>query len=171
MKKFFLYFLFLASSLIHADESMKVKLLGEVLSPTENNTLNEKYYFIFNETSEDGSKTVRAYPIANKDKKTLEFIEQNKGKLIFIHAKTVVQKKQLNEIPMDVTYLEIDDLKTVELKDIKTKATDPNQPDLIEKNYSQKSDRPVIQGVDDTVTNTLIFTGAALMLGRALLGF
>ncbi|MFZ8934572.1 MAG: hypothetical protein ACO20H_05155 [Bacteriovoracaceae bacterium] len=172
MKNIVIALLFVFITPLHAQGPTHVKILGEFIAPKHNNTLQEDYYFIYNSTQGGKNNIPRVFPISNKDKKTLEYINKNLGKLFVIQAKTLVKQKNLNELPMQVTYLEIDNIHTVELKDIRHKYSiysngfkyDQTQP-------SKRAEKIEFYEIEDSITNKFIYTSAALLIARALLGF
>lgn len=170
MKNFFLSLIFVTSLPLFGSDS-QVKLLGDFIFANKNdqkNTLKEDLYFTFKHQKEERL----AYPVITKNQEQLEYIKKNKGKIFFIYAKTVSKKRRFNEMLSDITYLEIDEVRTVELKDIKSQGYDPKGIEVskdVRVMDPRKNELITIDGVNDKVTNSLIFTGAAFLLGRMLI--
>ncbi|MDH5580933.1 MAG: hypothetical protein OEY33_03440 [Bdellovibrionales bacterium] len=172
MKKLVLFLSIILAFPLSANQPSSIKILGEFIAPKHNNSLAEKYYFIFNDFKSPHQNVARAFPVSNTDHKTLKYIKKNLGKLFVIQAKTIVKEKNINELPMDVTYLEIQDIHTVELKDIRQKYTVySNGFKNLSNQYQSKPEKIEFYEIKDSITNKFIFTSAAILIGRALLGF
>lgn len=144
-----------------------VKILGRFIHLPKNdskNKLGHEYYFVFQ--AENGSQM--AYPAEFRDQNLANSVRQNLGKQYFIRAVPTEEKKLVGEQQLEVRIFNILDAAAIDLGALGS--TDTVAPGQVTFGKKDRPEKPTFGGVNDTVTNTIIFSAGAALLGTMLLG-
>ena len=166
---------FLICSFGHAFEAEQHQLVGRFLSLKKSdsrNVIGTEFYFTL--VTNKGVKM--AYPVEVADKKLRKSIIQNLDKQYYISATSYKKKITEGELSREIPALKVEkaqqlDLGKLAFKDFthnKEGEYDPQGLPLIGGARLTKKGVVVTDRLNDTVTNSIIFTAGALLLGDIL---
>ena len=157
-------------------ESKKVagrrKLLGKFHYIKKDDKRNpvKDFEFFFSLTNDKGKGY--AYPVVITDEKVIKKIRAGGGQQFLIYATPDQKRIWVGENPKVVQVLKVSHANAISLgslspNDINISSSNNYQSEMREKG---QPDKATINGVNDTVTNAVIFGAGAALLGSILLG-
>lgn len=157
-------------------ESKKVpgrrKLLGKFHYVKKGDTRNpiQEFEYYFSLTSDKGKGY--AFPVVIDDKKVLKKIRGSLGSQFLIYAVADEKRIWVGENPKTVQVLKVSHANSISLgslspMDINISSSNNYQSEMREKG---QPDRATVSGLNDNVTNAVIFGAGAALLGSILLG-
>jgi len=177
MKLLIPLFIFLNSALANNLENKDLNLVGRFnYLKTEDSRNLYGHNFYFSIQKED--KTIMAYPTIIKDKKLAKLIKQNLQQSFHINARLLKNKIVIKEKTYTAAILNLNKAKIINLAALESKFNKKDKPNgkydpqgiNISKKVTIMDPHPENQGitvkhVNDRLTNTAIFAGAAAILG------
>jgi hypothetical protein len=143
-----------------------IRIVGKFVYLSKNdkrNILGQELYFSF--TSDDGRQL--AYPAKVRDEDLANKIKQNPSGQYYISAVPTDESLTVGEMQQKVHFLNIINASVVDLSSLGTKHV-PGAPNAAVSGR-QQMDRPTITGINDTITNSIIFSAGAALLGSMLI--
>lgn len=133
--------------------------VGRIIQPKKELNLPYKYYV----TLQKSDGTVLAFPVRSKD---VDLKKLKKKELHLITFTTEAKKLTLGETTQDITIMNLLTAKYLTMKELGTMGI---STDNIEKNVVSKKGQAK-QGlrINDKLTNSIIFTAGALLLGSMI---
>lgn len=148
------------------------KLLGKFFHIKANDKRNptKEFEYFFSLTSDKGKGY--AYPVIINDNKVLKKIRGSQGQQFLIYAVPDQKRVWIGENPKTVQVLKVSHANKISMgslspMDINISSSNNYQSEMREKGQPEKA---TISGVDDDVTNAVIFGAGAALLGSILLG-
>jgi hypothetical protein len=148
------------------------KLLGKFhhIKASDKRNPTGKFEYFFSITS-DKAKGF-AFPVVINDQKIIKKIRASSGQQFLIYAVPGEERVWLGENPKTVQVLKVSHANAISMgslspRDINISSTNNYQSEMREKGQTEKV---TINGVSDVVTNAVIFSAGAALLGTILLG-
>lgn len=156
-------------------ESKKVlgrrKLLGNFSYIKANDKRNPtgKFEYYFSLTSDKGKGY--AFPVIIQDKNIINKIRSGRGEQFLIYATAEKTRIWIGEVPKTLQVLKVSHANSISLghlshSDINISSSNNYQSEMRERG---KNSSATISGINDTLTNTIIFGAGAALLGTLLL--
>ncbi len=165
MKAYLLIFTLIFSISSYSKDN--IKFVGTFLKMQKNDPKNitgDEYYFVVEKDLE--RKAI--FPVEISDKKLKAKIKAGSNKLsssYYISAQLKYKKVQIGEQDKNIPYLKIDKYKKIDLAQLSLQKEEykPSDALTVSKNSAEVSH--TVDGINDTLTNTIIGVAGALILG------